>query len=434
MYLRTPKRYQKQTRHVFSLRWLWLWILTPMVTLSGMYLYENRAELAPPIQQAIEDAARNLQGGVATMTAPTPFPTENPVTQLTQANNAWEQGSIDEAITHYESVVPNVPNDVQAHYRLAFGLVMQGRYDEALEAAEQTINANPFNADAWAIRSQALNSLGRQGEAIASAMQALQLDPDSARATAFLAEAYFDSNQVERALSTVEDALELDPDSYEALYVYSRVQYEAFFDNDAALDAITRAYDIAPNMPYLGIQKAILLLDPEAPDPGYEILQQIVEMNPENSTALFLMANYAYSGFGDANQAIDQLTRCIAANPQSISCNYYMGRVKWLTGDGEGAREPYERAVELGSTDPRHYLSAGRVNIALNNCARGLPYLRDGYQLEQETPFPDAALLTEFEEAMASCGEAAVPGLPVPPTLAPELEATEAVEGDDANA
>ena len=70
MYLRTPKRYQKQTRHVFSLRWLWLWILTPMVTLSGMYLYENRAELAPPIQQAIEDAARNLQGGVATMTAP----------------------------------------------------------------------------------------------------------------------------------------------------------------------------------------------------------------------------------------------------------------------------------------------------------------------------------------------------------------------------
>ena len=39
MYLKTPKRYtQGQRRSIFSLRWLWLWILTPVVVYCTLSL------------------------------------------------------------------------------------------------------------------------------------------------------------------------------------------------------------------------------------------------------------------------------------------------------------------------------------------------------------------------------------------------------------
>lgn len=403
MYLRTPKRYQKQRRQVISWRWLWLWILTPLVVVAGYYLYENRAEFAPQVQQALESVANRASSGVATITAPTAMPTEDPTRRLTIANNAWQQGSIDEAVREYQAVLPSVPNDVSAHYRVTFGLLMSGKAEEALEYAEKTITANPFSSDAWAIRSQALNALGRQGEAIASAMQALQLDPNSARATAFLAEAYFDSNQIERAQTTVEKAMELDPESFEALYVYARINNESLYDFETAMEAFEQAYSLAPNMPYIGVELAWLHLNLQNPDEGYDLLEQIAEYNPENTSALYALAFFSYAAYGDPNGALDFLTRCINANPRSIACNYYMGTVQFGLGDNEAAAEAFMRVIDLGTTNSRHYLSAGRINAALNNCRAAVPLLQEGYRLEQEgAANPDRLL--EFEDALRGCG------------------------------
>jgi len=404
MYLRTPKRYQKQRRHLLSLRWLWLWILTPLVVIGGWQIYENRDRLAPPVQQALYDLANNARNSVATITAPTPLPTEDPLRRIQVANAAWVQGSIDEAVREYEAVLPAIPNDVQSHYRYTFGLIMQGKAQEALEAAEKTITANPFSSDAWAVRAMALNESGRQGEAIASAMQALQLDPKNARATAVLAEAYFDSNQVERALTTVENALKDDPDSVEALYVYGRIQAESRFDFVEAAAAFERAFSLAPNMPHIGVQLAYMQLQEQDAEAGFETLQRILEMNPQNADALYAAGYFAFSQFGDPNQALDFLTRCVDNNPKSASCYWYMGQVYFNTGQNEQARDAFMKAIEAGTTNTRYYLSAGRINITLNNCTAAVPLLREGYELESSRPSPNQDRLEEFNEALASCG------------------------------
>ena len=50
MYLKTPKRYLRgQKRSPISLRWLWLWLLTPVVVYVGLQIYERRDEVRPPI-------------------------------------------------------------------------------------------------------------------------------------------------------------------------------------------------------------------------------------------------------------------------------------------------------------------------------------------------------------------------------------------------
>ena len=65
MYLRTPKQYRKQRRHLLSLRFLWLWILTPVVALVGIHIYQNQDTYGPPVRQAITDAMQQFQGSIA---------------------------------------------------------------------------------------------------------------------------------------------------------------------------------------------------------------------------------------------------------------------------------------------------------------------------------------------------------------------------------
>ncbi len=405
MYLRTPKRYQKQRRHMLaSTRWLWLWILTPVVVVGGLLLYQRRAEIAPPVQQFITDAMHNAGNSFSTVTAPTPQATTNPADRLSAADSAWQQGAIDEAVRTYQGVIENAPNDVTPHYRLALGLLMEGKTSDALATADDTITANPFSADAWAIRSHVLNSAGRQGEAIADAMQALQLQKDNARAKAFLAEAYLDSNQVERARSTVQDALKTDPQSFEALFVYGRILQEADYDFKSALDSYQQAYDIAPNMHYIGVAAAWMDLQLEDPDKGLETLQHIAEISPMNTDALDALARFSYSTYGDPNQALDYLNRCIAADPNNLDCNYYMGTVNFGLGNNDKAAAAFMRVIDIGTTNPRHYLSAGRINAAMNNCRAAIPLLQQGYALEEASAAPDQTRLNDFNEAMKGCG------------------------------
>jgi tetratricopeptide (TPR) repeat protein len=414
MYLRTPKRYQKQRRHLFSLRWLWLWLLTPLVVTAGYFLYENRAEFAPVIERALGEVASDAQRNLATVTAPTPLPTVNPTDRLVVADDAWAQGSIDEALRTYEEILPSVPNDVLVHYRVTLALLMDGRVNDAVEAAERTLTANPFSPDAWAIRSQALNAAGRYGEAIASALQAINLlppNPDTpaesrglARATAFLAEAYFDSNQPQRALETAGRALEIDPESFEANYVYARIQQESTFDFEEAQRAFQTAYDLAPNMPYIGVQMAWALYGQQEYDAGFEILQNIAELNPENTNALYALGRFAYGAYGDPNQALDYLNRCVTIAPESILCNNYLGTVYFGLGQNTEAARYFEEAVELGTVNPRHYLSAANINITLGNCPKALPYLEEGYRMEQARLSPNVDNLVGFEEGLRACG------------------------------
>ncbi len=405
MYLRTPKRYQKQRRQLIgSTRWLWLWILTPIVVIGGLLLYQHREEFAPPVQQFISEAMNNAGNSFSTVTAPTPAPTTNPADRLSAADSAWQQGAIDEAVRAYQGVIDNAPNEVTPRYRLALGLLMEGKKTEALSTADDTITANPFSSDAWAIRSHVLNSLNRQGEAIADAMQALSLQKDSARAKAFLAEAYLDSNQVERARSTVEDAMAADPNSFEALYVYGRILESADYDFKSALDSYQQAYDLAPNMHYIGVAAAWMDLQLENPDKGMETLQHIAEISPMNTDALDALARFSYATYGDPNQALDYLTRCVAADPNNLDCNYYMGTVNFGLGDNAKAAASFMKVIDIGTTNPRHYLSAGRINAAMNNCRAAIPLLQQGYALAEAATVTDQTQLNDFTEAMKGCG------------------------------
>lgn len=423
MYLRTPKRYrQGQRRSIISLRWLWLWLLTPLIVAAGVYLYNNREGITPQVREVIAGIVDSAQDAMATVTAPTPLPTADPSQRQAQADAAWVRGNIEDAVSLYEEISPALPNDVNLHYRIALGLIMDGRLREALAAAENAVTADPYSPDAWAIRAMALNWNERNGEAIASALHAISLagqdNPRArARAEAFLAEAYLDAGQYDRALSTVERALETDPNSFEAYRVRARHKQEVQFLFDAALADYQTAYDLAPNLSYLAVDLALIHINLGDSDTGLGILRDLIELNPRNTRALFWLGALYLNTVGSPEQASDYLTRCVELDPESINCHYTLGRAQHRLQNYASAYESFRTAVDLGTTNPRHYWWAGRAQVLLGNCPAAVPYFRTGYGMAREGG--DEALIADFEDQMRSCQMFA----DLPPE--PDAEATE---------
>jgi len=180
---------------MFSVRWLWLWILTPIIAVGGWMVYQQRDQFGPPVREAISNAFDNARGGISTITAPTPLPTTNPADHIVRGDNAWTQGAIEQALDEYKAAVSGAPNDERVHSRYTYGLIIEGNYADALSAAEDTVTANPFSADAWAIRALALERNTKYPEAVASALQALSIDPKNVDALAFMSQAYLDAGQ-----------------------------------------------------------------------------------------------------------------------------------------------------------------------------------------------------------------------------------------------
>lgn len=421
MYIRTPKKYQGvQRRSVIPCRRIVLWFLALLVIGFGVGIYQNRTMFTPIVSEAVNSMVDTMEESVATITAPTPTPTPDPTNQIAQADTFWSQGAVEQAVRLYQEIIDSVPNDVTIYFRVAQGLIIGGQVEEALDYAEQAVTANPFSSDAWAIRAWALDWNDRPGEAISSALHALELNPQNARAMAYLSEAYFSAGQTQRALSTAEDALELDPDSPEAYRARGLATWYGLFDIETALVDFRTGYDIArdtspANMVFLANDISDIEYSRQNYTEAIDILEGVLEVNPQNTQALFRMGRIYNSGLGDPSQAAGYLARCIDFNPESIGCHYLLGRTQETLENTTAAAESFERAIELGSTFARHYYWAGWTQIQLGNCNRAMTFLDAGYELAIEEG--NSQLVSDFDTVIQICrpGSASSPPTPAAP-------------------
>jgi tetratricopeptide (TPR) repeat protein len=424
LYIRTPKKYRaghRPRRNLFNLRWLWLWVLTPLIAFGGWQLYERRAELAPPIERALDGAIAGITGGIATAVAPTVTPRPDPSQALAAADGAWQSGAVEEALNAYRQVLPDVPNDVTRHYFVAMGLIMDGRYADAVEAAEQAINADPFSADAWAIHAYALAENDQQTEAIASGLQALSLEPDNARALAYLANAYYLNNQIELASQTVERALAADPESPDAYFVNGQLNYFSRFDFDAALNDYETTLQYMPNYLRARINIAYIQMSNSDYEAARDTLLTVTELNPNNLDALFALSFLYLSGLGDANQALEPIQRCVTIDPQNRACLFYLGNVQRQLGNNTEALRVYRQLIDTGTQNPSHFLALARSYIdGAGDCDSAISVLQEGYRLEENATVPNFDRLAAFEELLQTCG------VSVAPTAEATAEATPA--------
>jgi len=417
MYLRTPKRYRvgkRPRRHLFSGKRLFLWLLLLLTIGAGVYIAQHQEQFGPPVRDFVAGVVEQAQGGIATLTAPTPPPTEDPTLQLARADEAWSRGAIEDAVEWYQSLAQALPNDARVYFRVVLGLIMEGRIDDALVAAENAVTANPFSPDMWAVRAHALERDGQTAEAIASALQAISIEPQNSRALAWMAEAYMDAGRADLAQEAIGRALDANPDSYEANYVDALLQWQVLYDTSAAAERFAAAYDAAPNLPSVAVDRAWFEWGQQNYEVALELLTDVLELNPQNLDALYAIAFLYYQAYGDPNQSLDYLERCVQADPQNKACLAYLGTVQTALGNTQAALQIYRRLMNTDTEDPRHFLAAGRAYMNSGDCVSAQPVLRRGYTLEQERTEPNTDRLALFEEYLASCGAPVQPLVATP--------------------
>lgn len=401
MQIRTPKKYRGvQRRSVISCRRVFLYLIAIVIIVIGVGIYQNRALFAPTVQSVVDIVMVQMEESAATLTAPEPTPTIDPSNKLIEGNNYWSQGAVNEALDTYLEVIDSVPNDVTIYDRIAISLITLGRSGEALDYAEKAINADPYSADAWAIRAWALDWEGRSGEALSSALHALEINPDSGRAQAYLAEAYYSLGQDERALNLVDDVIEESPDSFEAYRARGIIRWNNL-DLDGAVEDFRTAYSIANNMTFIAIDIATIETYRDNYDEALEILESVVESNPQNTLALLQLGIIYDVQLGNPSQAISYLQNCVDYNPRSVGCFYQLGRAQYRLELYQEAANSFEQTMELGTNNPYHYYWAGWSQINIGNCTRAMAYLDPGYQIALQGN--DSDIVSAFETVIPEC-------------------------------
>jgi tetratricopeptide (TPR) repeat protein len=407
MQIRTPKKYRgTQRRSVIGCRRILFYMVTIGLIVSGVGVYQNLDLLRPAVNDIVDGVVQQMEESAATMSAPEPTPTVDPTNKLIEGNNYWSQGAVNEALNTYLEVIDTVPNEVAIFDRITTSLITLGRTDEALDYAEQAINANPYSADAWAVRAWALDWDGRSGEALSSALHAIELNPDSSRAQAYLAEAYLSLNQPDRAERLVDDIIADNPNSYEAYRARGLIKW-GNFDLDGAVQDFETAYSLADNMIFIAIDIATIETARQNFDAAIDILEGVIETNPQNTLALFQLGVIYNSQLGNPSQAISYLQDCVDYNPKSVECFYSLGRAQYRLELYQEAANAFEQTMELGTNNPYHYYWAGWSQINIGNCTRAMAYLDPGYQIALEGT--DAEIIAAFEAVMPECRAAFSP-------------------------
>ena len=401
MQIRTPKQYRGvQRRNTFSCGKIFLYLFAMVIIVLGIGIYQNRSIFAPTVVSVLDAVIQEAEKGASTLTAPEPTPTQDPSNKLVEGNNYWAQGSVNEALTTYLEVLDSVPNEVAIFDRVAISLITLGQTGDALEYAEKAVNANPYSAEAWAIRAWAQDWNGRSGEALSSALHALELDPESSRAKAYLAEAYQSLGQTDRALGMVDDIIEENPNSSEAFRARGIIKWTNF-DLDGAVEDFQTAYSIADNMTFIAIDIAKIESTRQNFDAALDILEGVIETNPQNTLALSQLGYIHSFQLGNPSQAISYLQNCVDYNPESLECFYYLGRSQYRLELYQEAALSFEQTMEIGTNNPYHYYWAGWSQINIGNCARAMAYLDPGYQIALQGE--DSDIVSAFETVMPEC-------------------------------
>src|SRR5574340_1219906 len=135
----------------------------------------------------------------------TPTATRPPEAYLTEAEDLFNEGKLNQAIDAYQQAITVDPKNAAIYVSLAQVQVFAGDYTGAQASAEKALLLSPSNSMAHAVRAWVLDFQGNPLEAEASIKRALELDPNNAAAHAFYAEVLIDQG-ASNALKAAEES------------------------------------------------------------------------------------------------------------------------------------------------------------------------------------------------------------------------------------
>jgi len=371
---------------------------------------------------------------------PTPTPTRDPESYVTEAGQLFEQGKLQQSIEAYQLAVRAKPNDASAYIALARVQVWTGKYAEAQTSAENALLLNPNNSTAHAVRGWALEFQGNFLEAEAAIKRALELDDKNALAHAYYAELLSDQYiQGTGALDVIDKmseeskvALSLAPGLLEAHRARGYV-YEATANNEEAIREYEAAVAINKNLADLHLSLGRVYRTIGVYDKAVESLNRANTLNPTDPTAVYLISR-VYATVGEYQKAEQYAQQAMKINPSDANQHgnlavIYYRLYKWPEAASElslvvdGGKDPdggEVKPIELSASIPRsveYYFTFGLTLVRLNRCGQALPLFQ---KLLSTVPNDEVAVFNA-NEGIRLCSIAA--GTPQPTDTGSETPA-----------
>ena len=398
-------------------------ILFYLLLIAGaIWVYFNReavrAYLAVQTPQA-EPASVSAQVG-------TPAPDINEVLAQTvaQAEQAYQEGRLAQAVDLYRKAAEMNPANVGYHVQIArlllfnsamqYGEQRRATLSEAEAAANDAITADPFHPAGYAILGKVYDWQNRPDQALSTIRQALDYDPNYAVGIAYYAEALVDLDRWDEATETIEQALALAPNDVDVRRDYAYI-LERLGDYASAATQYETALRLHPNLPYLHMALGRTYRElgryTEAQDQFFAA--QLIE--PSNALIAFELGRTYESYVGDPATALQYYQRAVELDEAFTNAWLRVGALHFYAQNYAEAIAAYERALGLGATNNEVHYQLGFAYAQQGACAEAIPHLREAQAAAQD----NQRVLDIIAQGYEACSQIMPTPAPVTPTAAP---------------
>jgi tetratricopeptide (TPR) repeat protein len=292
-------------------------------------------------------------------------------------NALLQEGSVDEAITHFQQALQIKPDYADAHYNLGNALLQKRSVDEAIVHYQQALQIKPDYADAHNNFGNALLQKGRVDEAIAHYQQALQIKPDDVEAHINLGSALLQKGKVDEAIAHYQQALQIKPDIAEAHYNLGNTLLQKG-KVDEAITHFQKALEIKPDYAEVHNNLGEVLLQKGSVDEAITHFQKALQLKPGflevHNNLAWVLATAAQASLRNGSQAVELAQRAnqLAGGENPIYL-HTLAAAYAEAGRFDDARRSAQKAMDLARAAGQSNL-AERLNGELKLYKAGLPF------------------------------------------------------------
>ena len=351
----------------------------------GMWLMAMTAVIFVTIYfQDLQSSAMQIFYGTAT-------PTIDAVTLATQAEDAFRQGDLAEAVELYRQAATLEPDNLDVQFEFVRTLIYRstaGRNyayleGEALQVAQDVVTRFPNDARSQAMFALALTQNGRSEEAIAAGVRAIDLAPQWAEAHAYLSMAYRDQGRFRQAIESGERAVQLDSNSVDAKRAMA-LSLAFVGEFDLAIQTYNEAIVIAPRLDALYFELAVYYQAQENYDAAVAAYDQVLANDPANVKAYTRKCETYFRQRDDA-RAEEACEQALLLDDNFPEAWRQLGMVQYTRRNYEGAIESFELCAQIQESrniarDEREiecWYLRGLAHYLLNRCDLAVPIFEE---------------------------------------------------------
>ena len=311
---------------------------------DGLVRFEDNVELRYLLGRAYIEAGLEEDGLIAYQTIVDTQP-DNHTIRLQIAQDMYDMGSYDEALTHFDVVATAAPKSGAAAVGKARSLLQLDRDDEAKSIAVKLSGKKETKGDGYYLLGKIAAKHNKHKEAVLRLARAGKDSPRVIDAWVSLALSYLEINQQPKAVKSLAQGIKANPEAFELYELAGQIELERkqYPEANTYLDTA-----VTLNPQSLNVRKSYArsLFATRSYNSAATHAEAAARIAPEDVDVLVLQADIANQQ-GKTGSAIEYLKTALSIDTSSPALEFRLGRVYQDANLFDDSRKHLERAAGI---------------------------------------------------------------------------------------